>query len=40
MIVGTQGIGRIPHGSLLRLHLDGQVEIIAEQERLGKIAAA
>jgi phosphohistidine swiveling domain-containing protein len=40
MIVGTHGIGRIPHGSLLRLHLDGQVEIIAEQETLGKIAAA
>jgi phosphohistidine swiveling domain-containing protein len=40
MIVGTQGIGRIPHGSLLRLHLDGQVEIIGEQVRLGKIAAA
>ena len=40
MIVGTHGIGRIPHGSLLRLHLDGQVEIIAAQERVGKIAAA
>jgi phosphohistidine swiveling domain-containing protein len=40
MIVGTQGIGRIPHGSLLRLHLDGQVEIIAGQQRRGKIAAA
>jgi rhodanese-related sulfurtransferase/membrane protein insertase Oxa1/YidC/SpoIIIJ/phosphohistidine swiveling domain-containing protein len=40
MIVGTQGISRIPHGSLLRLHLDGQVEIIAVQKRLGKTAAA
>jgi phosphoenolpyruvate-protein kinase (PTS system EI component) len=40
MIVGTQGIGRISHGSLLRLHLDGQVELIAERESLGKIAAA
>jgi rifampicin phosphotransferase len=42
MIVGTQGIGRIPDGSLVRLHLDGQVEVIAAEssESLGKIAAA
>jgi rhodanese-related sulfurtransferase/membrane protein insertase Oxa1/YidC/SpoIIIJ/phosphohistidine swiveling domain-containing protein len=40
MIVATHGIGRIPHGGLLRLHLDGQVEIVAAQQRLGKTAAA
>lgn len=40
LIVGTQGIGRVPNGSLLRLHLDGRVEIIAESDSLGKIAAA
>jgi rhodanese-related sulfurtransferase/membrane protein insertase Oxa1/YidC/SpoIIIJ/phosphohistidine swiveling domain-containing protein len=40
MIVGAQGIGRIPHGSLLRLHLDGQVEIIAARDTRGKTAAA
>jgi len=40
MIVAAQGIGRIAHGSLLRLHLDGQVEVIAASKRLGKIAAA
>jgi phosphohistidine swiveling domain-containing protein len=40
MIVGTQGIGRIAHGSLLRLHPDGQVEIIAESESLGATVAA
>jgi phosphohistidine swiveling domain-containing protein len=40
MIVGTQGIGRIAHGSLLRVHLDGQVEVVAEPKSRGKIAAA
>jgi phosphohistidine swiveling domain-containing protein len=40
MIVGTQGIGRIQHGSLLRLNLDGSVEVVAEAESRGKIAAA
>ncbi len=40
MIVGTQGIGRIRHGSLLRLNLDGSVEVVAEAESRGKIAAA
>ena len=29
MIVGTQGLGGITDGSLLRLHIDGRVEIVA-----------
>ena len=40
MIVGTHGIGRIRHGSLLRLNLDGQVDVVAEPNSRGKIAAA
>jgi phosphohistidine swiveling domain-containing protein len=30
MIVGTDGIGRIPDGSTVRLHLDGRVEVLGE----------
>jgi rhodanese-related sulfurtransferase/membrane protein insertase Oxa1/YidC/SpoIIIJ/phosphohistidine swiveling domain-containing protein len=40
MIVGTHGIGRIQHGSLLRLNLDGTVEVVEERKSRGKIAAA
>jgi membrane protein insertase Oxa1/YidC/SpoIIIJ/rhodanese-related sulfurtransferase/phosphohistidine swiveling domain-containing protein len=40
MVVGTQGIGRIRHGSVLRLNLDGTVEVVAEPKSQGKIAAA
>jgi rifampicin phosphotransferase len=40
MIVGTHGIGRIRHGSLLRLNLDGTVEVVAEPKSRGKTAAA
>jgi phosphohistidine swiveling domain-containing protein len=39
MIVGTRGIGCIPDGSRLRLHLDGRVEVVAE-ETAGHRAAA
>ncbi len=39
MIVGTQGIGGIPNGSLVRLNLDGRVEVVDEQS-VGKTAAA
>jgi hypothetical protein len=39
MIVGTQGIGGIPDGSLLRLNLDGRVEVLDAQS-LGETAAA
>ncbi len=42
MIVGTNGSANIANGSLLRLHLDGRVEVVEQQERqsIGKIAAA
>jgi rhodanese-related sulfurtransferase/membrane protein insertase Oxa1/YidC/SpoIIIJ/phosphohistidine swiveling domain-containing protein len=40
MIVGTQGIGHIRHGSLLRLNLDGTVDVVEEPKSRGKIAAA
>ncbi|HEY4922389.1 MAG TPA: PEP/pyruvate-binding domain-containing protein [Xanthobacteraceae bacterium] len=39
MIVGTQGIAAIADGSLLRLNLDGRVEVLDAQP-VGKIAAA
>jgi rhodanese-related sulfurtransferase/membrane protein insertase Oxa1/YidC/SpoIIIJ/phosphohistidine swiveling domain-containing protein/molybdenum-dependent DNA-binding transcriptional regulator ModE len=32
MIVGADGLSNIANGSLLRLHLDGQVEVLAQQE--------
>jgi rhodanese-related sulfurtransferase/membrane protein insertase Oxa1/YidC/SpoIIIJ/phosphohistidine swiveling domain-containing protein len=38
MIVGTEGIASIADGSMVRLHLDGQVEVIADGQAI--IAAA
>jgi rhodanese-related sulfurtransferase/membrane protein insertase Oxa1/YidC/SpoIIIJ/phosphohistidine swiveling domain-containing protein len=40
MIVGTDGLAGIVDGSLLRLHLDGRVEVVAETQAFGKTAAA
>jgi rifampicin phosphotransferase len=40
MIVGTDGLAAIVDGSLLRLHLDGHVEVVAETQEIGKTAAA
>jgi phosphohistidine swiveling domain-containing protein len=41
MIVGTDRWSDIANGSLLRLHLDGRVEVLEQQEsqRIGKVAA-
>jgi rifampicin phosphotransferase len=39
MIVGTEGISRIMDGSLLRLHLDGRIEVIGEEEGMSAVAA-
>ena len=41
MIVGTDGLSNIANGSLLRLHLDGRVEVLEQQESqvIGKMAA-
>ena len=32
MVVGTAGIGKIVDGTILRIHLDGKIEIIGESE--------
>jgi membrane protein insertase Oxa1/YidC/SpoIIIJ/phosphohistidine swiveling domain-containing protein len=42
MIIGTRGLRTIEDGSLIRLHLDGTVEIIeaGERQRLRAVAAA
>jgi len=40
MIVGTQGIGSITDGSVLRLHLDGRVEVVARGAPAKDVAAA
>lgn len=40
MIVGTRGISRIVDGSTVRLHLDGRLELVAEDEDADRIAAA
>ena len=40
MIVGTQGIGGITDGSVLRLHLDGRVEVATEGVTAKDVAAA
>jgi phosphohistidine swiveling domain-containing protein len=40
MVVGTEGLSRIVDGSLLRLHLDGRIEVLSEdQAKCGIIAA-
>ena len=39
MIVGTEGMSRIADGSLLRLHLDGRIEVLGEDETIGAVAA-
>ena len=33
MIVGADGLSNIANGSLLRLHLDGRVEVLEQQKR-------
>jgi rhodanese-related sulfurtransferase/membrane protein insertase Oxa1/YidC/SpoIIIJ/phosphohistidine swiveling domain-containing protein len=40
MIVGTDGIAGIVDGSMLRLHLDGRVEMVAARPAMGKTAVA
>ena len=40
MIVGTQGIGGIADGSVLRLHLDGRIEIVTPGVSAKDVAAA
>jgi rifampicin phosphotransferase len=40
MIVGTQGIGGITDGSVLRLHLDGRVEVVTAGVAEKSVAAA
>ena len=39
MIVGTEGMSRIADGSLLRLHLDGRIEVLGEDETISAVAA-
>ena len=41
MIIGTPRLSDIPNNSLLRLHLDGQVEVLEEPDvmEIGKVAA-
>jgi rifampicin phosphotransferase len=36
MIVGTDGLADIVNGSLLRLHLDGRVEVLDEPQKIEK----
>ena len=36
MIVGTDGLASIVNGSLLRLHLDGRVEVVDEPQKMEK----
>ena len=36
MIVGTDGLASILNGSLLRLHLDGRVEVVDEPQKMEK----
>jgi phosphohistidine swiveling domain-containing protein len=40
MIVGTEGISRIADGDLLRLHLDGRIEVLGDDQVLGAVVAA
>jgi phosphohistidine swiveling domain-containing protein len=40
MIVGVEGLSGIPDGSLVRLHLDGGVELVEEAQVIDKTAAA
>ena len=40
MIVGVEGLSAIPDGSLVRLHLDGRVELVEEAQALDKTVAA
>jgi len=41
MIIGTARFSDIPNNSVLRLHLDGQVEVLEEPDmmEIGKVAA-
>jgi phosphohistidine swiveling domain-containing protein/molybdenum-dependent DNA-binding transcriptional regulator ModE len=40
MIVGVEGLSGIPDGSLVRLHLDGGIELVEEAQAVDKTAAA
>jgi phosphohistidine swiveling domain-containing protein len=40
MIVGTEGIGRIAEGDLLRLNIDGRIEVLTEELTISHVAAA
>ena len=40
LIVGTQGMSRIADACLLRLHLDGRIEIIDEDRAMSRVVAA
>jgi phosphohistidine swiveling domain-containing protein len=39
MIVGTEGFATIANGSLLRLHLDGHVEVMDEPQKIERAAS-
>ena len=39
MVVGTEGIARIADGSMLRLHPDGRIEVLGEDQAVGVVAA-
>jgi len=40
MIVGTSGMSGIVDGGLIRLHLDGRIEIVVRDAMAGRVAAA
>ena len=40
MVVGTEGIGRIADGALLRINLDGRIEVVTEEAAVNAAAAA
>ena len=40
MVVGTEGMSRIADGSLVRLHLDGRIEVVGEDQAMAGVAAA
>jgi pyruvate,water dikinase len=39
MIVGADGLADIVNGSLLRLHLDGRVEVLDEPQKIEKVVS-
>lgn len=39
MVVGAEGLGRIVDGGLLRLHLDGRIEVLNDDQVVASVAA-